>query len=94
MANGAERANMGVFTDAEDSTCAGTFADPAATPPEMVHNDLVKWKELYKQNQQPLQIERMELQHLGASMEGGPSTINSCLQDGAPKHQAAVADGT
>jgi hypothetical protein len=27
-----ERANMGVFTDAEDSTCAGTFVDPAATP--------------------------------------------------------------
>jgi NAD dependent epimerase/dehydratase family enzyme len=22
-------------------------------PPKMVHNDLMKWKELYKQNQQP-----------------------------------------
>jgi hypothetical protein len=29
-------------------------------PPEMVHNDLVKWKELYKHNQQPSQIERMK----------------------------------
>ena len=36
-------------------------------PTEMVHNDLVKWKELYKQNQQPSQIERMEPHHLGAS---------------------------
>ena len=26
-------------------------------PPEMVRNDLVKWKELYKQYQQPSQIE-------------------------------------
>jgi hypothetical protein len=50
-------------------------------PPEMVHNDLVKWKELYKQNSQPSQIERMELQHLGASMEGGSSTINSRFQE-------------
>jgi hypothetical protein len=32
VADGAERANMAVFTDAEDTTCAGTFADPAATP--------------------------------------------------------------
>jgi hypothetical protein len=47
----------------------------------MVHNDLVKWKELYKQNQQPSQIERMEPQHLGASMKGGSSTINSGLQE-------------
>jgi hypothetical protein len=46
-----------------------------------VHNDLVKWKELYKQNQQPSQIERMEPQHLGASMEGGSSTIDSGLQE-------------
>jgi hypothetical protein len=37
-------------------------------PPEMVHNYLVKWKELYKQNQQPSPIERMEPQHLDASM--------------------------
>ena len=50
-------------------------------PTEMVHNDLVKWKELYKQNQQPSQIERMESHHLGASMEGGSSTIDSGLQE-------------
>ena len=50
-------------------------------PPEMVHNDLVKWKELYKQNQQPSQIERFKLQHLGASMEGGSSTIDNHLQE-------------
>ena len=50
-------------------------------PPEMVHNDLVKWKELNKQNQQPSQIERMEPQHLGASMEGRSSTIDSGLQE-------------
>ena len=50
-------------------------------PPEMVHNDLVKWKELYKHNQQPSQIERMEPQLLGASMEGGSSTIDSRLQE-------------
>ena len=50
-------------------------------PTEMVHNNLVKWKELYKQNQQPSQIERMEPHHLGASMEGGSSTIDSGLQE-------------
>ena len=50
-------------------------------PTEMVHNDLAKWKELYKQNQQPSQIERMEPQRLGASMEGGSSTIDSGLQE-------------
>ena len=50
-------------------------------PPEMVHNDLLKWKELYKQNQQSLQIERMKLQHLGASMECGSSTIDNFLQE-------------
>ena len=49
-------------------------------PTEMVHNDLVKWKELYK-HQQLSQIERMEPQHLGASMEGASSTIDRRLQD-------------
>ena len=48
-------------------------------PPEMVHNDLVKWKKLYKQNQQPLQIERMEPQHLDDSWKVGhlQSTVAS-----------------
>ena len=50
-------------------------------PPEMVHNDLIKWKEWYKQNQEPSQIEQMKPQHLGASMEGGSSTINNHLQE-------------
>jgi hypothetical protein len=49
-------------------------------PPEMVHNDLVKWKELYKHNQQPSKIEQFKPQHLGASKEGGSSTIDNCLQ--------------
>ncbi len=50
-------------------------------PPEMVHNDLKKWKEPYKQNLQPSQMERMKPQHLGACMESGTSTINNCLQE-------------
>jgi len=36
---------------------------------------------LYKQNQQPSQIEWMKPQHLGASMEGGSSTINNHVQE-------------
>jgi hypothetical protein len=32
VADGAEKANMGVLTDVEYSTCAGIFADTAATP--------------------------------------------------------------
>ena len=50
-------------------------------PTEIVHNDLGKWKELYKQNQQPSQIEQFKPQHLGASTEGGSSTINNRLQE-------------
>ena len=50
-------------------------------PPEMVHNDLKKWKEPYKQNLLPSQMEWMKAQHLGASKEGGSSTINSCFQE-------------
>ena len=50
-------------------------------PPEMVHNDLMKWKELYKQNQQPSQIEQMKPQHLGATMQCGLSIIGNCLQE-------------
>jgi len=50
-------------------------------PPEMVHNDLKKWKEPYKQNLQPSQMEQMKPQHLGASMEGSSSTIDSCFQE-------------
>ena len=49
--------------------------------PEMVHNDLEKWKEPYKQNLLPSQMEQMKPQHLGASMEGGSSTIDSCFQE-------------
>jgi hypothetical protein len=49
--------------------------------PEMVHNDLKTWKEPYEQNLQPSQMEWMKPQHLGASMEGGSSTINSCFQE-------------
>ena len=50
-------------------------------PTEMVHNDLMKWKKLYKQNPQPSQIEWFKPQHLGASMEGGSSTLDNCLQE-------------
>ena len=58
-------------------------------PSEMVHNDLLKWKELYKQNQQPSQIERMKMQHLGASIKrrvicNRQSPLRN--EDGAPKH--------
>ena len=88
MADGPERANMAVFTDTEDSTYAGTFVDPAATPTRMVHNDLVKWNDLYNQNQRPSQIERMQPRHLGASMEDGSSTIDSRFQERMKEHQS------
>ena len=50
-------------------------------PTEMVHNDLEKWKEPHKQNLLPSKMELMKLQHLGASMEGGSFTIDSCFQE-------------
>ena len=50
-------------------------------PPEMVHNDPMKWKDLNKQNKQPSQIEWFKPQHLGASMEGGSSRIDNRLHE-------------
>jgi hypothetical protein len=81
VADGAETPDNAFFTDKEDSTGAGMFSDPAAHPPEMVHNDLKKQKGPYEQNMQPLQIGQMKLQHHGASMEGWSSTIDSCFQE-------------
>jgi hypothetical protein len=78
--DGAERANMAVFMR-KTQHVQEHLRTQQQHPPEMVHNDLVKWKELYKQNQQPSQIEQFKLPHLGASMEGGSSTINNCLQE-------------
>ena len=56
-------------------------------PTEMVHDDLVKWNDLYNQNQRP-QIERMQPRHLGASTEDGSSTIDSRFQERMKEHRS------